>query len=213
MPLYLNQMTEVHYPSWLLSFFQTIRFHFTVMVGVAASWLLWPKPGSWKSKSQFRISTFLSCLFLILLVMHLWASLTGDYCVFCMPGYMGFFFVVGIVLLVNTAGSWNIHSCKLVQFLIPVIILIISAGIGYSSFEYAGNPLYDLPIAGKLVGAASHQTVKLGAVLVNKFGFQERDLRRLLPTFFGLVCGSLILLFAWIILARMRASRSNRRTP
>lgn len=196
----------------LLSFFQTIRFHFTVMIGVITSWLLWPKPGTWKSKSQLRITLCMSCLFLVLLVMHLWASLTGDYCVFCMPGYLGFFFVIGLVILVITSGSWNRQSSKLVQSIIVLVVLIISAGIGYSTFEDLGNRLYDLPVAGQLVGSASAQTVQLGAVLVNKFGLEARELRRVLPTIFGLGSGVLVLLVAWIIFLRARAARSNLKT-
>ncbi len=193
----------------LLSFFQTIRFHFTVMVGVIGSWLLWPAKKTWKTTSHFRIAVFLSMLFLILLILHLWASLTGDYCVFCMPGYMGFFFVLGLLILIITSGSWRRKIRFPNQIFIAVSILIIAAGIGYSTFEDIGRILYDLPISGRLAQSAASDSVPLGAIFVNKFGFQESDLRRLLPIFFGFGSGVLLLFVSGVGYFLGHSSRSS----
>jgi hypothetical protein len=183
----------------ILSLFQTIRFHFPVMVGVAASWLLWPARDKWRSKSDFRIAVFLTFLFAALLVLHMWFSLAGDYCVFCMPGYLGFFYVVGLLIMIITSSSWTRNEGWFRQLLVVGSILLITSGIGYSAFESIGQALIELPIPSSLVGSATQGSVPLGGILINKFGLASRDLRRLLPVVFGFGSGVLLLALSYLL--------------
>jgi hypothetical protein len=182
-----------------LSFFQVIRFHFASMVGAITAWLLWPPRSKWKSQSDFRAGVFLSFLFVILLVLHIYFSVGGDYCVFCMPGYLGFFFILGLMLLIITSSNWQNQISFWRQGLIFAVVLFLCTGIGYSAFEDIGNQLININIPGWLVGSASPGDVTLGAVLVNKFGLEYRDLRRLLPIVFGFGSGLILLFLTFII--------------
>jgi len=191
----------------ILSFFQIFRFHFAVMCGAIASWLLWPRSDNWKRRSDFRVAVSLSILLVILLALHMWFSLFGEYCVFCMPGYLGFFFVIGLVLFILTSAIWLRDGPGWRQWAVVVVVLVLSAGIGFSAFETIGEPLINLSIPSKLVGSSIPGYVTLGSVLTNKFGPDNRELRRLLPIFCGFLSGLALLVLVFI--ARKLANRPN----
>ncbi len=196
----------------LLSFFQIFRFHFISMTGAVASWILWPSKDRWKSRSSFRSAVFLSVLFVSLLSLHLWFSIGGDYCVFCMPGYLGFFFVLGLLLFIQTASQWDSAPKGWRAVLCVTAVLVLSAGIGYSAFETIGQSLIEFPIPSFLIGSAIPSSVPLGAVLVNKLGLAEKILRRVLPIGFGFGIGLLIVLTAYLFMRFSRGSTTPNRS-
>ena len=186
----------------LTSFFMSIRVNFTTMIGVFSSWLLWPKRQDWKHKSDRISALFLSLVFISLLLIHMWATLGKSYCVFCLPGYITFFEITGLALVVVSFPSWRKRLPIWSQALILVSILVISAGIGFGAFEELGNQLINLPVPGFLLRRASTPgVVKLGGLLNARFNLQTRDLRRLLPALAGFGAGLAILLIA-VFLAR-----------
>jgi hypothetical protein len=198
------------------SFFQTIQFHFTSMVGVLAAILLWPSRKRWRSKADFRSAVFLLTLFVALLLIHMREALGREYCVFCMAGYVAFFSVVGILLIALTASAWRQQLPVWLQGLVALLIISISAGIGYGSFEAIGYSLYNLSIPQWLIGSSTPGYAPLGAILVNRFGLEAALLRRLLPLVFGATAGALMLIVAMIVkyLADRRALRqADRRAP
>jgi hypothetical protein len=181
------------------SFFQTIQFHFAAMVGVLATIALWPGPRRWRSKADFRSAVFLLVLFVSLFLLHMREALGKEYCVYCMAGYVAFFSVVGILLVVLTAHSWRQQLPIWLQSIIAALIIVASAGIGYGAFEQIGNQLYDLLIPQWLVGSSTPGYVALGALLANRFSLEAPDLRRWLPIVFGALVGMLVLLLAWLV--------------
>ena len=181
------------------SFFQTIQFHYAAMVGVLATIFLWPGPRRWRSKSDFRSAVFLLVLFIGLFLLHMREALGKQYCVYCMPGYVAFFSVIGVLLVVLTAHSWRQQLPIWLQAVIAALIIGTSAGIGYGTFEQIGNRLYDLLIPQWLVGSSTPGYVALGAALVNRFGLSAADLRRWLPVVFGAMLGLVVLLLAWLV--------------
>ena len=183
----------------VLSFFHSIRFHFPAMVGALAAWLMWPPKSKWKSQSDFRSAVFLSILFISLLLMHMWAALGKDYCVFCLAGYVGFFSVVGLLLLILTFTSWRQQSSWWIQIIIVILILVTSAGIGYGSFEETGELLYNINIPRWLLGSPIPGLAPLGGIVTNKYGLEAQQLRRLLPIFFGVGTGLFLLVLAFLV--------------
>lgn len=181
------------------SFFQTIQFNFAAVTGVLATVILWPVRGRWKSKADFRSAVFLLALFVLLFLAHMSEALGKSYCVYCLAGYVTFFSVTGLLLVVLTAPIWRQQLPAWRQWIIAAFIIGISAGIGYGAFEGIGNQLYNLSVPQWLVGSSTPGSAALGAILVNKFGLQATDLRRLLPIVFGALVGFLLLLLALVV--------------
>jgi hypothetical protein len=189
------------------SFFHSFRFQFIAMVGAISAWLLWPKRDRWKSWDDFRSAVFLSAIFAILWLAHLWATMGKDYCVYCLAGYISFFSAAGILLLVITASIWNNQLRGLRQLLVAAVILLISTGIGFGAFEDLGDQLAGIQISRLFLGAPGRysETVALGDLLANKFLLEYQQIRRLVPTLFGLGVGLGVLvagLLAWYFTTR-----------
>lgn len=184
--------------SQVLSALLTLRYHFTVVVGVLAAWLLWPGKEGWRSPAAFRTAVFLSTLFLTLLLLHAWATMFDDYCTYCLPGYLAFFGVSGLLLAVLAAPAWRTALPWWRQLVVVALILVASAGIGYGAFEDISQGVLATAIPRALVDfpRLTPGLVSLSAVLANKFTLDEAALRRLDPTLTGLVGGLAVLLVA-----------------
>jgi hypothetical protein len=183
----------------IASFFQTIQYNFAVMIGVLASIVLWPGKGRWKSKADYRSAVFLLILFVLLFWAHMSEALGKSYCVYCLAGYVTFFSVTGLLLVVLTAPIWRQLLPVWLQGIIATLIIVISAGIGFGAFERIGNLLYNLSVPQWLLGSSTPGSAALGAILVNKFSLEATDLRRLLPIVFGALAGALVLLLALLV--------------
>jgi hypothetical protein len=197
----------------IASFFQTIQFNFAPVIGVLATIILWPGKGRWKSKADFRSAVFLLVLFVLLFLAHMSEALGKSYCVYCLAGYVTFFSVIGLLLVVLTAQSWRQLLPVWLQWIIAALVIGISAGIGFGAFERIGNLLYNLSVPQWLLGSSTPGFAALGAILVNKFGLEATDLRRLLPIVFGALAGILVLLLALLVkyLADRWASKQKTR--
>jgi hypothetical protein len=182
----------------LLSVFQSYRYHFTAVTGAIATWLLFAPKSKWKSQSNFRIAVFLSALFVILLLMHIWATLGNNYCVFCLSGYLAFFSMVGLLIVIVSFSEWRRQLPLWQQLFIALIILVLFAGIGYGAFETIGKGLSELPIPDILlqVTGVSLKQNNIGEVLALKYDLEKQDLRRIIPSAVGLLAGILVLVFA-----------------
>jgi len=185
--------------SRILSFWRGVMGQFTALVGVLATLLCWPRKDEWKSRSDLRGALFLLVLFIILLAMHYWAALIKSYCVSCFPGYVAFFSEIGVLLLILTAPIWRRQMPVWYQALIAGLALIVFTGIGLGSFETLGEQLTGLSLPHWLAGSASGKAVSLGAVLTNKFGVEDKILRRILPIGLGAGVGFLTLGLAYIV--------------
>lgn len=200
---------EVSIEERVASFFQSIQFHYAAMVGVLATVVLWPGRRGWRSKADFRSAVFLFVLFISLFLIHMREALGRNYCVYCMAGYIAFFSVTGVLLVVLTVHSWRQQLPVWLQSIVAALIIVISAGIGFGAFEEIGNRLYNLSVPQWLVGSATPGYAALGAILVNRFGLEAGELRRLLPAVFGVIAGILVLLLAFLV--KYMADRQNPR--
>jgi hypothetical protein len=196
-------------PSWepeidlfgrLASFFMSLRVNFVAMVGALSTWLLWPRRKDWKHNSDRISAIFLSLVFISLLLIHLWATLGKSYCVYCLPGYITFFEITGLILMVISLPAWRKQLPIWLQPIIVVAILLISAGIGYGAFEEIGNQLMDVAIPNYLRGIERFSNAdSLGNYLTSSYQLQAREQRRLLPALAGLGVGLVILLLAVVL--------------
>ena len=188
----------------LASFFMSFRVNFATMVGALSAWLLWPKRQDWKQKSTWISALFLSLVFLSLLLVHIWATLGKSYCVYCLPGYITFFEITGLVLTAISFPYWRKRLPVWNQIVVVIVILAISAGIGFGTFEELGTQLMNLAVPKFLLGlASSAEPVRLGEFLKTAYQLQTRQVRRLLPALAGFgagmaVCFVALLLTRWI---------------
>ncbi|MGH2582350.1 MAG: ArnT family glycosyltransferase [Anaerolineales bacterium] len=193
----------------LLSLFQGIRFYFVATVGLMAGLLLWPKGRNWRSGSHFRAAVFLATLFAGLLLMHSWASLTRDYCVFCFTPYLAFFHVSAILFATILIQVWERNAGLWKQLILIALLLILFAGVGYSLFEDVGDVLINLNIVPRSSGGQLQAGFSsVWEVLANKFALERNAAKRIASTAAGGALGVAFLL-GLLIYWRMRNPRAN----
>ena len=205
-PLFITQVSTT---------FNGIRFHFTELVGGLTALLLWPTKAAWKNRSQFRTTVFLAIALVILTGIHLWAgtgnSESNNFNAWAFAEYLAFFSFVGLLLIVVLAFSWSGPIPTWRQALAVVFILVISTGMGYSSFETFGYPLMNLQIPRFHSGHFQPGTVSLEIVLAGRFGISHSTSRWLLPTLAGLAMGIALVVAALVIWRVLRALKDRQK--
>ena len=181
----------------ILSFFRTFRYRLPIHLGFTVSLFLWsPKKQSARRRKD---AIFLLVLFLVLAGMHAWASLGKNYCVYCWSLYLSFFNVSAILFVIITASTWR---KKLPGYLLPILfllILILTTGMGYASFEEIGQTLYKIPVPRVKNLRILAGSIEVGTLFSNKFDVPYREVRGYLSVFFGFGIGLLYLLGFLII--------------
>jgi 4-amino-4-deoxy-L-arabinose transferase-like glycosyltransferase len=192
----------------VLSFFQGVRFHFVAVVGFAFGLILWPKRRDF-SGAEFRQAVFLAALFVALLLMHSWAAISNDYCVFCFTPYLAFFSISAILFLVSvirllqrTAHPWR-------QALLAASALLLFAGTGYSAFEDLGDGLLLLNVPRLRAGRILPGVTTLWDLIANKFAINRNLAEKLVSSAAGLLVGVAILLLAFLLFRRLRGRGVN----
>lgn len=182
------------------SFFQAVIVHFIAIIGFFGSLLLW----SSKKRCNFKSIVLLTSLFLILLIEHVWATLTMNYCAFCLSSYVAFFAPIGIILITLTAPNW-LKTLKLWQVIsIIVFILIFTSGIGLAKYpEYIDFSKYllekNVPILSIHNFDIQGETLNLGYYLQERLGLDLKEIFIIPPLLFGFLSGILIILVAILI--------------
>ena len=194
--------TPASFSARLLAFTQGIRFNYAAMVGSLAALLLWPKAGQWKNRTNMRASLFLASLFFILLVLHGWASLFNNFCIFCFTSYSAFFSIVAILLIISSFDSWVKHVSGARRLIIAAVVLLLPACIGYAAYEDYGDWLLNIRIPrlkAIIMTGKIQQGYKLWDVLMNKFHLEYAELRIITPTIIGVIVSLIFLFVAWAI--------------
>ncbi|HEY3310927.1 MAG TPA: glycosyltransferase family 39 protein [Anaerolineales bacterium] len=151
------------------SFFLAFRYHFAALAGGLVSWVFWPDKARLKT-GVYQAAVFLSFLLVVFFLMHAWASLGNEYCVFCFPTYTAFYAGVGLLLAALTLPAWKLDPPLWRKWLGAALFLVLLGGMAYSAEGAAENALGGLfykrllavPVPG-LNGALVWQ------VLANKF--------------------------------------------
>lgn len=204
---------QVSPESRLLSLLYSVRLHFTAVTGVLVTWLLWPRGDRWKRRSDFRAAVFLSALFLSFYLVHIWATLGNNYCVFCLPGYMAFFSPLGLILVVLSFTTWRQKLPAWYQLGLVVLIIGLCTGIGYASFEKIGAQLLEIQFPGIFLtfprpSAGFHD---LSKILSFRYGLKFADQRRVVSFVAGALAGILILFLALAV--RLGCARLQKDKP
>ena len=200
-------LNDLPWESRVLSFFIGFRSDFLVLTGSLVALFLWPKTRAWKTQTDFRTAVFLEALFLILILMHLWASLILNYCVFCFDSYIAFFNVSGILLLVVVINNLDKNVHPLRQVLLALCVVVITAGIGYSTFERIGNWL--LGIAFPFLHKGKIVFLSMWTILSNKFLLKQNAALKIASITAGALVGVTLLVVVFLIFKRLRRKDLN----
>jgi hypothetical protein len=182
---------DIGFTTRLNSFFRTFRFHFLALVAVLTTWILWPRKSDWKSASHFRAGVFLSVLFAALFALHFWATMSKNYCAYCLEGYTAFFASLGWILLVLLVANWSGKIARWRQLLAVIVIVLVTTGVGFSTFEDIGRAILSLEFPS--LGQPS-----VAVLLENKFQLSPQRGQFIVALAAGLTAGILILALAAI---------------
>ena len=193
--------------SHVLAFFYGFRSDFLALTGSLIALFLWPKKRAWKTRTNFCTAVFLETLFLILTLMHLWASLIVNYCVFCFDSYVVSFNVSGILLLVVVINNLdkNIHPLR--QVLLAFCALVIIAGIGYSAFDSIGSWL--LGISFPFLHKGKITFLSIWTILSNKFLLKQNAALKIASATAGVLVGLALLVVVFLIFRLLRRKGLN----
>jgi hypothetical protein len=198
---------EINLMQRITSFLLSLRIHFTVLVGLLMTILMWPRKKSWRSEWQFRSAVFLGFSFLLLYIIHARASLGKNYCVYCLPNYVMFFQLLGLFFVFFSFSSWRTFSVHFKKWLSLPLMFAVSIGVGYSLIF--GRQLIATWIGGRLfnfVNLLWHTEIPrfregsfmpgsgpLWGIFESKFGWTEK----------GILNISLLIIFlvlSWILM-------------
>ena len=179
------------------AFFLAFRLFSIILVGIIASFILWQK--EWISEEKKRDTIFLATLYITLFLLHAWASLGENYCVYCFPSYLAFFNVSGIFLIVISMSSWKKETPKYLYPLLVILILVITTGVAFSASEDIGNTLLKMRVPRMKEGQFLTGNVELLTLLQNKFQLSKKLTRQYFSLATGLSVG-VFFLFSTVIL-------------
>jgi len=196
----------------LLAFAQGFRFNYAAMVGSLVALLLWPKRSQWKNHNNMRASIFLASLFFILLVLHGWASLFNNFCIFCFSSYSEYFTIAALLLVVSSSEVWlKQFSSKIRKLIILLVLLLLPSVLGFAANENLGAWLMNVRVPRTKDFFTTWRflpgKVELWRVLENKFSLEYATSHWLVPTIAGFVVGLMLLAISmaiWHTYARKR---------
>ncbi|MFH1905926.1 MAG: hypothetical protein ABIL11_00855, partial [Chloroflexota bacterium] len=177
----------------LIAFFTGFRVHYIVLVGALAVLLLWPRRRQWENQANMRASIFLAALFFSLLVLHGWATLGYSQCTFCFAPYTAFFSNTALLLVVVSISSWDKKPSFPRQIIIVLVLLLVSLGLGFATFEDFGDWLLRLNVPRISSGVHFGEWVSLWDYVGNGLRLEYTTARELFPPILGLLGGILLL--------------------
>ena len=192
------------------SFAQGLRGNFIPLIGVFGFGALALFRRYWKSNPNWRAAIFLCALFGVLFGAHAWASLWQNYCVFCFSGYLMFFSVMGIFLIVITNQSVSIEKAPLYSGFSILLVLVASTLVGYGSYQEIGPGLLDLPLPRLSGGQIQGGSAPLIAYFENLLHMTYPEAERLVAALAGFLFGVILILILLVVLPRLKAGKGGR---
>lgn len=189
----------------LNSFTYAFRVFFATIVGIWATWIAWPPRKDWKSESNYRTAVFLSVLFIVLALMHIWASVLINNCIFCLTGYLSFFIGLGVLLVVVGLSSWSRVLPAGRQRLGILVSLALLAALGFNLQLVNGlNKVLPVNAADYLLNLKSpvgHAHRAIYVYIANMLDIPPdlifRTLNGLISAMLGIIAGGLLILIVW----------------
>ncbi len=212
-PTEVSTTQAVSWLNYLFIFMQAIRWQFFVTFGLGLSWLaisfskLKEKP--WHKKTAI----ILSSLFIVLFLMHAWASMGMDYCKYCLPGYIAFFSPLSYIILAILIPAFSTQVLRRWGWLVSIVTVVFTTLFGYSvnqDFVYQSyfkkwlDWFFNLSIPWVRNGKLVLGDVQFWQVLANKFNLSFDQVRldvlpQLIPTLLGFTMGLILIILSVII--------------
>ena len=124
-----------------LYFWLTLRLHFVALFSALMTWLLWPRRKGKPVTSRVRAAILISTLLVVLWVAHASVTIVKEYCVSCILLYVAYFDFLGLALLPIAYRFLQKESSRRQQALIFLVIVLIVAGVGFSTYEDVSSAL------------------------------------------------------------------------
>jgi hypothetical protein len=177
----------------IASFFITLRYHFIPLFGFFLSLFLLPLKKFWQSIYERRLVLLLSVTFLLFFVLHAWASLTKNYCVFCFSNYVSFFIPLAVLAGVITISSLLMSESQFSSKPILLFFLVAMPGTFLGNLETVGRWVMALPFPRLKGGRILSGTTELWKLFENRFEWTYDQLLRVLPPIVGSLATLLVL--------------------
>lgn len=152
------------------SFFLAFRAHFAALIGSLAAMIFWPERGTLKEE---RAAIFLLWFLISSFILHAWAALGNEYCVFCFQTYTTFYAGIGLLLTAVTLPRWNWNLALWRKLAGGLTLLALMGGMAYSAEGLVRDSLPEnfyrrlmaLPMPG-------FHGAQIWQVFANKFGLE-----------------------------------------
>ena len=185
--------------SRLQSFAAGVQNHFIILSGTVSALILWPKRNSWKSENQFKMAILLAVMFITLFLMHTWASIFSSYCVYCFSGYVAFFNVTGLFLILIVFSN-PINDSIYHRFVLIINLLVIMSLLGLHYYkEWSDWFLNNIQIlrVNRIFTDGRFSFASLRDILTYIFDLSPQIQKRVAASVGGLMIGLILILLAW----------------
>jgi hypothetical protein len=180
------------------SIFTAVRYYFVPLIGVLLCFILLPLKEAWKSKVEHQTVFLLGVLFTIMFLMHAWASLGKNYCVYCFPIYLAFFIPIAVVMAAIVLSNLAGIQPKIKLFWVLLIGLFFIPGAFLGSLETVGRRVMSLAVPRIKGGRVLEGSTELWKLFSNRFGFSYEDLLPYIAVAFGLMVAVVFLCLGWL---------------
>ncbi len=189
------------------SFLDSLRFNFFPLVGLLGFFILLCLPKSWSNRFHYHSAILLAGLSATLVVIHAWASLFNDYCLYCLSGYLMFFSPILILLVILTFQSCQLKAARWYSIFVIILTMAVFLGIGYGAAQEIGPTLYNIALPWP---GASAKLPVWGLIEALGFGDNLKNTAKLVSFVFGGLVGILVIAVAgWLYTKRKGRSEEQ----
>ena len=192
------------------SFFTAVRYYFIPLLGVLVCLLALPRKEAWSSKYERKTVFCLMVLFGVMFVMHAWASLAKNYCVYCFPNYLAFFISIAVLMAVLALSNLMTSKANISIWGAALIVIFFIAGSFLGSLETVGRWVMALQVPRFKGGRILPGSTELWKIFENRFGYSYGKLLPIIPVVFGVMVAALFLLLAWAAFRVLRRKTNLR---
>jgi 4-amino-4-deoxy-L-arabinose transferase-like glycosyltransferase len=179
------------------SFFTAVRYYFIPLLGVILCLLTLPRKNAWKSAYERKTALFLFGLFIIMFLMHAWASLAKNYCVYCFPNYLAFFIPIAVLLACMVFSNLYDLKPRIAVWWSLLLVLIFIPGAFLGSLETVGRSVMSLSVPRVKGGKVMSGSTELWKLFENRFGFTYDQLLPVISVVFGVMLAVLFLILVY----------------
>jgi hypothetical protein len=188
----------------LSSLLDGLRFNFIPLIVLIGLGILILQRQRWSNMFSYRSAVFLTVLMSFMIILHAWASIWKDYCVYCFPGYLMFFSPLMLLLLIFIYDAWEPGPARWYAFYSSAVAILLTTFAGLGASQEIGARWSEFPIPLFLTGKFRPGTISLWGVLENGLGIPYTTSRWLIPVFGGLFIGVAILIGAAVFIGKNR---------